>query len=203
MSRLNVNTLQGPSNIVRVAYPNRLYAPGHIIQVAHTVSQERIYYQLSNQDGGQRSAYGENWYDGGRVISQLNVTITPTSVDSYIFVEFNVFFECPNDVVFTIARDFNTVGSSFDQISALNMGKWMGAGSGRYDNNNSSTPSYINLPWIDRPGTLEPVTYMFVGKSSNSSDQAFTLNSTLTDYQNGSDNCEQGVSFSIAQEIAY
>ena len=203
MSRLNVNTIQGPSNIVRVATPNKLYAPGHIIQVAFTVSQERIYRSLSSNDAGLRGNAGEDYHDGGRVIDQLNVTITPTSVESYIYVEFNVFFEAPNDVVFTIARDFNTTGSNFDQISALNMGKWSGAGSSRYDNNNDSTPSYINLPWVDRPGTLEPVTYMFVAKSSNSSDQSFTLNSTISNYQNGADAYEQGVSFSIAQEIAY
>ena len=210
MSQLKFNTLQGVGNVVRVQQPNTLYAPGHIVNVSYTVAMQRAYYQAPNQDGGYRDDYsggpggdlrGGQWQQGGNIVRPLDVTITPSSVNSWIFVEFNVFYECPNDVVFTILRDGQLVGAQWG--SGYDEGRWNGAGSGRYDNNNDSTPDYINLPWIDRPGTLEPVTYSFAVKSSNGSNQDFILNATFSNYLNGSDNYEQGVSFAIAKEIAY
>ena len=204
MSILNFNTLQGPgpSNIIRVAQPNSIYAPGHIIQVKWALSMERAYYSIPNNDGGMRGdVYAEGINQGGTIIRPLDVTIIPKSPDSFIFVEFNVFYEADTDQVFTILRDGNLVGAQWG--SGYNQGKWTGAGSSRYDNNNDSTPSYINLPWIDCPGTTDAVTYSFAVKSSNSSNKSFVLNGTYANYQFGTDAYEQGCSFTIAQEIAY
>lgn len=202
MSRLNVNTLQGPSNQIRVAYPNCVYAPGHIVQVKWNLSMERIYYAIPNNDGGMRAdSFAEGSNQGGTILRPLDITITPRSKRSFINVEFNVFYEADTDQVFTILRDGNLIGSQWG--SGYNQGKWSGAGSSRYDNNNDSTPSYINLPWIDCPGTTNPVTYSFAVKSSNSSAKSFVLNGTYSNYQFGADAYEQGCSFSLAQEIAY
>lgn len=202
MSRLNFNNLQSPTNVIRVQKPNAIYAPGHMIDVAYTVAHQRAYYNIPNNDGGMRGdIYAEGVVMGGTIIRPLDVTITPKSVDSYIFVEFNVFYECANNIVFSVLRDGMLVGAQWG--SGYDQGKWTGAGTARYDNNNDSTPDYINLPWIDRPGTTDPVTYSFVVKSSGGSNHEFILNGTYSNYQFGSDNYEQGVSFAIAQEIAY
>jgi hypothetical protein len=170
--------------------------------VAYSISFERAYYNIPNNDGGMRAdTFAEGVLQGGTVIRPLDITIQPKSLDSWIFVEFNVFYECAPDIVFSILRDNTLVGAQWG--SGYNQGRWTGAGTARYDNNNDSTPDYINLPWIERPGTLDPVTYSFVVKSSNSSAHEFILNGTYANYQFGSDAYEQGVSFSIAQEIAY
>lgn len=201
MSRLNFNTLQGPSNVVRVAQPNVLYAPGHVVQVKWNMSMERFYYTIPNNDGGMRGdIFAEGIQQGGTIIRALDISIQPKSVNSWIFVEFNVFYEGDHNMVFSILRDGQLVGAQYG--SGYNQGRWNGAGVSRYDNNNDSTPSYINLPWVDQPGTLDPVTYSFAVKSSGGSNYGWTLNSTLSAYQFGSDAYEQGVSFSIAQEIA-
>lgn len=206
MSRLNVNAIQGPSNVVRVAYPNVIYAPGNIIQVRWNTSMERTYYTVPNNDAGMRGGnFAEGINQGGVIIRPLDITITPRSPDSFIFVEFNMFYECSHDVVFSVLRDGQLVGAQFQSggTQTGQSGKWTGAAVSRYDNNNDSTPSYLNLPWIDCPGVSHPITYSIAAKSSNSTQHGFTLNCTLSNYQYGTDAYEQGVSFSIAQEIAY
>jgi hypothetical protein len=55
---------------------------------------------------------------------------------------------------------------------------------------------------MDQPGTIEPVTYSIAAISSGASEFALTLNCTLSNYQFGADAYEQGVSFTIANEIA-
>jgi hypothetical protein len=202
MSQLKFNELQGLSNVVRVAHPNAIYAPGHVIQVKWNMSMERFYYAIPNNDGGMRADhFAEGSNQGGTIIRPLDITIIPKSVNSFIHVEFNMFYEGDNNIVFSILRDGQLVGAQFQ--SGGNDGRWVGAGVARYDNNGDSTPSYINLPWIDRPGTTSAVTYSIAAKSGTGSNYTLTLNSTLSNYQFGSDAYEQGVSFSIAQEIAF
>lgn len=202
MSGLKVNTIQSPAGTIRVAKPNVLYAPGHIVDIAYKISTERFYYYTPNNDGGMRAdTNAEGVYQGGTIIRPLDITITPKSPDSFIFVEFNVFYEMHTDNVFTILRDNQLVGAQWNTGTV--QGRYTGAGSSSYDNNQDSTPSYINLPWVDRPGKTEPVTYSFAVKSSGATAYEFVLNATLTNYLNGADYYEQGCSFSIAQEIAY
>jgi hypothetical protein len=202
MSRLNVNTIQGPSNVIRVESPNCIYAPGHIIQVKWNLSMERFYYAVPNNDAGMRGgSFAEGSNQGGTIIRPLDITITPKSKRSFVHVEFNLFYETHWNVVFSILRDGNLIGAQWG--SGYNQGKWTGAAPSRFDNNEDSTPSYLNVPWIDCPGTTGPVTYSIAVKSSDSTARSLTLNSTLTNYQFGADAYEQGCSFSIAQEIAY
>lgn len=202
MSVLNVNTIvrDGPGP-VRVRRPNVLYAPGHIVQVKYNTAFERIYYAVPNNDAGMRAAsFAEGSNQGGTILRALDISITPCSPDSFIFVEFNMFYEADENVGFSILRDGQLVGAQFS--SGNQAGRWVAAGISRYDNNRDSTPSYINLPWIDRPGVTTPVTYSIAAKSTNGTAYSMTLNCTLSNYQNGTDAYEQGVSFAIAQEIA-
>jgi len=204
MSTLLFNNLTGPT---RIQTPDTIYAPGHIVQVAYTVSQERFYYTVPNNDGGMRAdIFAEGIHEGGVIVRPLDVTITPRSRDSYIFVEFNVFYESNHNIVFTVLRDGNMVGVAELDHSVTGFfgtSKPNGIGVARYDNNYDSTPSYITMPWIDRPGKTEAVTYSFAVKSSGASNQSFTLNTTNSNYQSGADAYEAGVSFAIAQEIAF
>lgn len=202
MTQLNVNTIQGPSNVIRVAQPNVIYAPGHIIQVKWALSMERIYYTLPNNDGGMRGdIFAEGINQGGTILRPLDITIVPKSPESFVHVEFNVFYEASNDVIFNILKDGQLIGAQYG--SGYNQHRWVGAAVSRYDNNNDSTPSYLNVPWVDRPGTTNPVTYSIAAISSSGSTYSLTLNSTISNYQYGADAYEQGCSFSIAQEIAY
>jgi len=190
---------------VRIAHPNVIYQPGQIIQVKYSQSMQRLRYNIPNNDGGSRGdIFATGITEGGTVITPLNVTIQPKTLDSYIFIEFNVFYETDNNISFNIVRDGMLVGAAFGNVNNVDYNsRWSGAGVARYDNNNDSTPSYISLPWVDRPGTTDPVTYGFAVRSSGGSNYEFMLNTTYGSYLNGQDGHEVGVSFGIAQEIAF
>ena len=166
---------------------------------------QRLRYNIPNNDGGSRGdIFATGITEGGTVITPLNVTIQPKTLDSYIFIEFNVFYETDNNISFNIVRDGMLVGAAFGNVNNVDYNsRWSGAGVARYDNNNDSTPSYISLPWVDRPGTTDPVTYGFAVRSAGGSNYEFMLNTTYGSYQNGQDDYEVGVSFGIAQEIAF
>lgn len=206
MSTLLVDNLRPTSgNSILARAPNAFYWPGAHVQTVFTYCETRAYYYSPNNDGGQRADYGANYSQfGGVPIRPLDVTITPTSNRSWIQVEFNMFYEAHQDMIFNILRDGQLISTPnpIDIQNNLVNGRWVGAGVSRYDNNNDSTPSYIQLNWIDQPGTIEPVTYSIATIGAGSGQYALTLNCTLANYQNGGDAYEQGVSFSIANEIA-
>ena len=88
---LNVNTINSTGTDIRVARPNVVYAPGDIIQVNWVRSMQRIRYNIPNNDGGSRGdVFGQGIFEGGTIIRPLDISITPKSLDSYIFIEFCV-----------------------------------------------------------------------------------------------------------------
>jgi hypothetical protein len=202
---LRVNNINAVGTEVRIAQPNAIYQPGQIIQVKWSRAMQRLRYNIPNNDGGSRGdIFATGIEEGGTVITPLNVIIQPKSLDSYIFIEFCVAYEAGNNMVFNIVRDGMTIGAAFGNVNdQAYSSKWTGAGVSRYDNNDSSTPSHICLPCVDRPGTTDPVTYGFAARSSDGSNLEFMLNTTYASYQNGQDDQEVGVSFGIAQEIAF
>jgi hypothetical protein len=202
---LRVNAISAIGTEVRIAQPNAIYQPGQIIQVKYSRAMQRLRYNIPNNDGGSRGdVFATGISEGGTIIRPLDVIIQPKSLDSYIFIEFCVAYEAGNNMVFNIVRDGMLVGAAFGNVNdQVYASKWTGAGVSRYDNNDSSTPSHICLPWVDRPGTTDPVTYGFAARSSDGSNLEFMLNTTYGSYQNGSDDLEVGVSFGIAQEIAF
>jgi hypothetical protein len=202
---LRVNAINAIGTEVRIAEPNAIYQPGQIIQVKYSRAMQRLRYNIPNNDGGSRGdVFATGISEGGTIIRPLDITIQPKSLDSYIFIEFCVAYEAGNNMVFNIVRDGMLVGAAFGNVNdQLYASKWTGAGVSRYDANDSSTPSHICLPWVDRPGTTDPVTYGFAARSSDGSNLEFMLNTTYGSYLNGSDDLEVGVSFGIAQEIAF
>lgn len=206
MSQLLVDNIAPTSGTLVYTYtPNVVYWPGAHVQTVFNRVETRMYAYAPNNDASARDTYGANYsYDGGFPIRQLDITIAPTSERSWIQLEWNIFYETNENVLFNVLRDGNIISTpnNGDTINPYVQGKWVGAGVSRYDNNGDSTPSYIQLNWMDNPSTIEPVTYSVAIKSSNGNNYDFTLNCTLSNYQNGADAYEQGVSFAIANEIA-
>lgn len=203
MSELQFDTLQGTSNKIRVTHPNALYSPGHIIQTQFSVSEGRFYYRVPSPNSGMRgSSYAQGSNQGGTILRPVDVTIRPKSVNSYIHIEFCLFYEAHQDINFNILRDGSLLGAQYYGDGDVNQGRWVGLGVAYYDNNEDSTPMHMALNWIDKPGTTGPVTYSAAVIASNDTNRSMTLNSTYGNYLNGSNSFEQGVSFGIAQEIA-
>lgn len=204
MSTLAVNSLTPESGSNIFCYrPNAVYWPGGHVQVVHNTVFRRVYYSIPNNDGGMRGdVFAEGINQGGTILRPLDITISPRSRKSFIKVEFNIFYEAHQDIVFTVLRDGNLIGAADSgSQDAYATGRWTGAAVSRYDNNNDSTPSYLQLHWVDCPNTVAPVTYSVAVKSAGGSNFDLTLNATLANYLDGADAYEQGVSFAIAQEI--
>lgn len=204
MSALNVDSIIPESGSNIFCYrPNTVAWPGGTVQVVHNMVFKRVYYSIPNNDGGMRGdVFAEGINQGGTIIRPLDITIAPKSRRNCVQLEFNIFYEAHQDIVFAVLRDGNLIGAADSpNVDAYSIGRWVGAGVSRYDNNNDSTPSYIQLNWIDNPSTINPVTYSVAVKSAGGSNFDFTLNATLSNYLDGADAYEQGVSFAIAQEI--
>lgn len=202
MKRLNVNNITGTNNIIRMQKPNAFYSPGNIVQVAYSICEERYYQAVPRRREGFLSEWGGQAQHGGVPIEPLNVVIEPRSENSWMLVEFHLFYEVSNDVNFVILRDENLVGSQY-YGSDVNQGVWSSLAPSRYDNNDDSTPSYLNCCCFDRPGRTTPVTYKLATISSNGNNYTARINVTHSNYVNGADAYEIGVSFGIVQEIAY
>jgi hypothetical protein len=202
MSQLIVDTIRSNGSVVRVEKPNVLNIPGHIVDTTFNVAMQQFYYKIpSNNDSMRGSHVAEGAYGPGMIIRPLDITVTPKTPNNWFHIEWNVHFEAHHDVVFNAARDGQYIGGQLyggDQ----NQSRWNGLGVSRYDNNNDSTPSYINMSIMDRPGTISPTTYSFCVRTSDNAQREMVLNCTLGSYENGTDNHEIGVSFAIAQEIA-
>lgn len=202
MSQLIVDTLRASGSSIRVAKPNVINAPGHIIDVYFTVAMQRFYHKIPNNDNAMRDSHvGQNYTAGGTIIRALDVTVVPKTVRSWFHIEFNMFYEAHHDVTFNILRDGNWLGGQLyggDQ----NQARWNGMAVSHYDNNNDSTPHYLTTSFFDCPGTTGPTTYSLAAKTGDGSNRDFVLNGTFANYENGGNAYEQGVSFTIAQEYA-
>lgn len=204
MSALNVNTITPESGTNVFCYrPNVVAWPGGTVQVVHNTVFKRVYYSIPNNDGGMRGdVFAEGINQGGTILRPLDIVIAPKSRRNFVQLEFNIFYEAHQDIVFTVLRDGNLIGAqNTELINSYGTGRWVGAAVSRYDNNNDSTPSYLQLNWIDNPSTINPVTYSVAVKSAGGSNFDITLNCTLSNYLDGADGYEQGTSFAIAQEI--
>lgn len=211
MSQLKVDTIQGnTSSTVYVNSPSSIYSPGACIQTRWKISMDRIYYRSQNNDTrpGPSDTTARPTSCNATLIEAMEITILPKSVNSWIYVEFNMMFESQQDSTLAIARNGNLIGSGMALQQVPEAGiydTWMnsnGIGVPHYDANDDSTPMNTVWGWWDRPFSLQPVTYTPTLMAANNRSVNFVLNCTFSNYQYGSDNYEQGCSFSRLEEYA-
>ena len=206
MSQLKVNAITGVgANPVTVDEPGVVYAPGHIIQVVWSISKEKYYYPCGDNNDSERGFFGGGSTNANVILRPLDVVITPRSLNSFVHVEFNVCYEGSHDMGFQILRNGYPVGlrNGDPNVDGIDIGNWQVGAVSRYDNNTATTPSVVTFCIVDRPGTLEPVTYSVGIRRGSTSSHTITINGSYSNYLTGGDSYESGVSVSIAQEIAY
>lgn len=211
MSQLKVNTIQGnSSSTVFVNSPSSFYMPGGVVQVRYKVSMDRVYYRVQNNDQRPGPAQPETRPTNTQatLLEPLEIVIKPKSINSWFYIEYNIFCEASWDNTVGVARNNSVIsgGQALQQIPEQGLyDSWLnsnGVGVLHYDNNTDSTPINIVFGWWDRPMTLNPVTYTPWVKNANNRVDNFVLNATWSNYQNGSDSFEQGVSFGLVEEYA-
>jgi hypothetical protein len=212
MSQLKVNTIQGnTSSTVFINSPSSLYMPGSVVQVRYKVSMDRVYYRVQNNDRrpGPENNIIRPTQTQATLLEPLEIVVQPKSINSWFYIEYNIFCEASWDNTMGVARNNNSIsgGQALQQIPEAGLyDTWLnsnGVAVLHYDNNTDSTPINVVFGWWDRPQTLNPVTYTPWVKNANNRDDGFVLNATWSNYQNGGDSYEQGVSFGLVEEWAY
>ena len=171
MSTLILKNLQGtsPGNRVAVAPGHTLYAPGHILQVV---------YVRSNAKASTTSTTPV------AIDSTMNLTLTPSSTSSKIFVFYTIMVSGGSAAYNNYAYIYR---NSTVPLTYTN--------SYRVDYQNNVETTRTTMVYLDSPNTTGPTTYnLFLSASSSS--YTYTYNYA------SSDNGDWGYSYGYAMEIA-
>ena len=187
MSTLVTDELQGRkdgNHVIALPNNNTLYAPGHVIQ---TVWRKMDFHATYN-------SYNDN---NSRDISGLNLTITLKRSNSAVYLQWWLFYESHYDITFQAKRGGTVIGYNTDVGNV----RWSGISAAEYEHSfdQSSTPSYTHMCWIDTPGSVGPHTYSLGSRSSTGTNYDIRINRAWSSF---SDSYEAGVSWAMAQEIA-
>lgn len=187
MSRLVTDEIVGRqdnNHLVTIPNGTTLYAPGQVIQTAWKKMDFHAAYSANNDNVS-------------RDISGLNLTLTLKKPNSQVFIQWWIFYETFYNVTFQAKRDGAVIGFNNDVGNV----RWSGIGVGENEHSfdEASTPSYLNMCYLDTPGSVGPFTYSLGVRSSDATNRTLWVNrSTLT----VGDFYEGGVSWCMIQEIA-
>lgn len=186
MSKLIVDEIYGRkegNHVVAVPSETTVYFPGHVIQTVWRRFENHVTYNAYN--------------DNAREIAGLNLEIKLKKATSAVYLKWYIFYEAHHDITFQVLRDSTIVGYNLD----AGLQRWSGIGSAEYEHSHdqSSTPSYQLLAYMDQPGTTGPFTYKLGVRSSTATNYDFRINRAWSSF---SDSYEAGVSWVIAEEIA-
>ena len=187
MSTLVTDELAGRkdgNHVVALPSGNTLYAPGHVIQ---TVWRKMDYHATYN-------SYNDNV---SRDIDGLNLSITLKRSNSLVYVQWWLFYECHHNITFQAKRNGSVIGFN-NEVGNV---RWSGIGVADYEHSHdqSSTPSYAHMCYVDSPGSVGPHTYSLGSRSSDGSNFDIRINRAWSSF---SDNYEAGVSWCVIEEIA-
>jgi hypothetical protein len=186
MSKIIADEISGrkESNYV-VSVPNTttVYFPGQTIQTVWRRFENHVTYNAYN--------------DAARTISGLNLTIKLRKATSKVYLRWYIFYEAHHDITFQSMRNGTVIGYNLE----AGLTRWSGIGSAEYEHSHdqSSTPSYQQLAYIDTPAAIGPWTYQLGVRSSSSANYDIRMNRAWSSF---SDSYEAGVSWVIAEEIA-
>lgn len=191
MSTVVVDELIGRAEnnyVIGVAQNTLMKIPGTCIQVVWNMTDVI-------------ATYATNADNVSREISILNTAITPKYADSEIWMDIMLFYESSNDVTFQILRNGSITNTSgyLGYNSAVGNVRWSGVTSARYDQDRSSTPDYLHIKFVDRPGSTSTFTYGIGARYASNSNDSIRVNKSWNNY--GGD-YEKGVSMMVLREVA-
>ena len=168
---------------------------GSVVQTVYVRSDTRTTYTAAANDG--------------TAITQLNLTITPRYLNSWVLCRWMINAEVEYNTVYRVFRD-----GALPQVANLPAGwpqpagyntesgpvQWSGLATGHYDRDTNSTPSNYEIVWVDpQPGNQQHTYAPAIAASYSGFSTTFALNRTV----NGStgDNFESMISIGFAMEI--
>lgn len=117
----------------------------------------------------------------GTTISLMNVSITPTSTESMLYMKWMLNAETQQDLVFLIHRNGNLITDVGYEGYNADTGnqRYSGIVSGWYDNNNDSTGSNFCIHHFVKANTTETVTFSPAVRSSYGTAVSFVMNTNF------------------------
>ncbi len=194
MSNLTVSGLSGTvstNNQILVTNGHTLINPGSVIQC-----------QVKRYDTATSYTTGTGL--NGVEMTDLRVSITPKRSNSLIICQFQVHGEgaSSHNYIFRVFKNGSVpAGTYAGYNTAAGDQQWSGIAMALpYETDYSSTPFTQNFMYYDFPGSTSPITYAPGIKESGGVSYVWYLNRTVS--STGTTNQENGVSLSIAWEIA-
>ena len=131
-------------------------------------------------------------------INNLELSITPTSATSKIYIQAHVFFEAQrldNEMIWYLMRDSTNLRAPAGGSRKLGIAM---PTTGYVDNDQNSTPSVVNMSYYDSPATTSQVTYKIAVWADAATN--FYINRTVTNTD--SYGYERGICSITLMEIA-
>ena len=158
-----------------------LTGAGNLLQMQYTTSDTRSSYSLS----------GSTVY----TISELDLTITPTSSSSKIILSYNIFMEADNDIIYRIYRNGTQIGQNSASTAV-----WSGIAAQTSDEGLNNTPHMLNIHYVDSPASTSAQAYTLRMVSTNGLSWSFYINRSKNN--TGAGSTEIGRSTVYALEVA-
>lgn len=171
MSTLTVKNLQGvsPTNMIMVGSGHKLYAPGGIMQVVYARSNARAATTSTSPVA---------------IDSTLNLTITPTTTSSKIFVAYHIQVSGGYSALNNFAYIYRNSTTSLTYTNCY-----------RIDYTNNAETTRTSLIYLDSPATTSTTTYnLFLSATSSSYNLQYNYASSETG--------DWGYSYAYAMEVA-
>ena len=194
MSNLTVSGLSGTvstNNQILVTNGHTLINPGSVIQC-----------QVKRYDTA--TSYTTGTGVNGVEMTDLRVSITPKRSNSLIICQFQVHGEgaSSHNYIFRVFKNGAVPSGTYAGYNtAAGDNQWSGIAMALpYESDYSTTPFTQNFMYYDYPGVTSAITYAPGIKESGGVSYVWYLNRTVS--STGTTNQENGVSLSIAWEIA-
>lgn len=188
MSNIIVDRINGRrdgNHLIGVPNGTTFHVPGQVIQT--------VWRKMDFQ-----ATYSANNDNVSRDISGLDLSITLKQANSLVYCSWWIHYESHYNITFQAKRGDTVIGVN----SEVGNVRYSGIGVGDYGHSfdNSSTPSYLHMVWVDAPGSVGPHTYKLGTRSSTATNYVMYINRTVSSA--GGDNYELGVSWCVLEEIA-
>lgn len=170
MSTVRMSSLKSKNSdgAINIASGDTLYYPGKIAQVVQIRSDAHLTYSSPNTGNGT-------------TITALRMTIVPKFANSLLAINFMINGELHQDNVFLMHRNDSLITDTSHQgfNNAAGNVRSSGIVSGRYDQNEDSTPSSWFLQYFVPAVDISSRTYAPAVRGSGASNYTLALNRTL------------------------
>jgi len=192
----------GGSGIVVVRYIVTDTTPTVTIPSGSAVASPGSVIQLRYVRTDARQSYSAPPSGIGTAIGELALTITPKKSNSLLVMRWMINGELHQDAMFVLHQDSDLLNQPGYQgyNNVIGSERWSGLVSGRYDENEDSTPSNWYLNFVIPAGSTVARTYYPAVRSSSSGTYSLALNRTVSSL--GQDSYEAMISTGTIMEIA-